>query len=337
MATQHFGYSDDEPPGLISCDSDDEPPGLISCLNIPYVIPEAQIAYKNEDTAKPFHNHYLIKHKIPGIQTNNHPSLPEYDSMVDPKNTQLIITSNVKTGESIKSSCLHGHYPIQPHVLIVDDTDNGVKSISRKLFPFSFIEDITFIDMNTLTDANLEYILVDSYMLDVDDLTKFTLINCPLVTSIPYSILSSGQQVMKHIEIVNCDMFLSVPDNIDKLINLQTLIIAGTHNSINLSDDLWELNKTLKTLIVPPNTIFQQFLIDNLKISLLPDKYIPKDIQARIANYELQARQDFNVFNIQQTEDKRLFILESDKKKEEFISSLSLIAEEQQCFDNDVD
>ncbi len=56
----------------------------------------------------------------------------------------------------------------------------------------------------------------------------------------------------------------------------------------------------------------------------MPDKYIPKDIQARIANYELQARQDFNVFNIQQKEDKRLFILESDKKKNEFISSLSL-------------
>ncbi len=176
--------------------------------------------------------------------------------------------------------------------------------------------------MHTLTDAHFCYIFDDLYMLD--GLTKFTLINCPLVTSIPYSILSSGQQVMQHIEIVNCDMFLSVPDNIDKLINLQTLIIAGTHNSINLSDDLWELNKTLKTLIVPPKTIFQQILIDKLNMSLVPDKYIPKDIKARITDYELKAHQAFNVFNIQQKEDRRLFILESDKKKNEFISSLSL-------------
>ena len=119
-------------------------------------------------------------------------------------------------------------------------------------------------------------------------------------------------------------MFLSVPDNIDKLINLQTLIIAGTHNSINLSDDLWELNKTLKTLIVPPNTIFQQILIDKLNMSLVPDKYIPKDIKARITDYELKARQDFNDFIRQQKEDMRLFILKSDTNKEKFISSLSL-------------
>ncbi len=77
-------------------DSDDELPDLISCLNTSYVIPEAK--KENEDNAKPFHNHYLIKNKIPGIQTYNHPSLPKYDSMVDPKNTQLIITSNVETG-----------------------------------------------------------------------------------------------------------------------------------------------------------------------------------------------------------------------------------------------
>ena len=257
---------------------------------------------------------------------------------------EIIITTD-ETGKKYYDHSLHpgiGHQP-QPHLLIIEnsecESESIVTCINRILLSCQNVTVLTFMDI-PITDEDLSSIFGSKNIQAA--IKRFNIINCQKVTSIPYELLSVQ---LTFIKIHSCNNILSVPDGIVKLINLQGLVIVGTNDSIILPDNLWELNETLQTLIVPRETIFQQSLLDNLHISLLPVDQIPEYKKAMLADFKLKEKAllaDFKLkekallddFKLKEREEEILFKLESDRKEflfklesdtrqEVFMSSLS--------------
>ena len=250
------------------------------------------------------------------------------------KLTEIVMSSCDKTVNQLIQNKFTYKSDDNPHILHIKDNVN-VSSELDLIWSKGNITKLTLINMFTLTDEELTKIC----SMKQPNLTHICIENCPLITSIPDNVYA-GSPLLTHLHIKDCKSFEEIPSLVSLTI-LNTLIISGDMLScVFLPDNLWHLNETLQYIKVPHNTHFHQILVNSLKKSLLPDTYKPDVVQARNTlirehttkqevRYELfKLNEEFkDINNIERRERQRIFRIEQDRERHEFMLSVEYKAE----------